>query len=113
VDIELLTTKKKLTKNILKQMPTLERLQFPVATPLGYIRCIFKQGTKHVLCRTSYGTYALLNALWEKRGNYAGYNIPGVRGEYIKRIPPSEIDDWFKDYNNLVRAADMIGQIYV
>ena len=113
MEIEILTTKKKLTKSILKQMPSLERLQFPVATPLGYIRCVFRQGTKHVLCRTSYGTYALLNALWERRGRYAGYNLPGQRGEYIKRIPAEEIDEWFKDYNALVKKADMIGQIYI
>jgi hypothetical protein len=113
MEIELLTTKKKLTKSILKQMPSLDRLQFSVATPLGYIRCIYQQGTKHILCRTSYGTYALLNALWERRGNYAGYNILSKRGEYIKRIPAEDIDKWFEEYNDLVRRADSIGQIYI
>ena len=113
MEIEVLTMKKKLTKSILKQMPSLERLQFKAATPLGYIRCIYKQDTKHILCRTSYGTYALLNALWERRGNYAGYNLPGQRGEYIKRISTEEINSWFEDYNDLVKKANLIGQIYI
>lgn len=113
MEIEILTTKRKLTKSILKQMPALERLQFKVATPLGYIHCIYRQGTKHILCRTSYGTYALLNSLWKRRGDYAGYNLPGQKGEFIKRIPSSEIEEWFEDYNALVKKANTIGQIYI
>lgn len=113
MEIEIITTKKKLTKSILKQMKGLERLQFPVAEPLGYIRGIFKLNTCHILCKTSYGSYALLNALWERRGDYAGYNLPGTRGEYVKRIKASEIDSWFKDYNALVKKGMRLGQIYV
>ena len=110
--IELITTKKKLSKSIISQMGILGYSNFENAVPLGFLLNTPKRGDYYILTKVD-DRYLLLNARWEKRGTYAGYNKPGHRGEFIKRISPEKIDDWFDKYNKLVELGKEKGQVYI
>lgn len=110
--IELITTKKKLTAAIIKQMSQLSYSEFGEAVPLGYIFNIPKPGDYSILIQIG-DAYRRLDARWERRGTYAGYNPPGKLGEFIKRIDPENIDGWFEKYDKLVQSGKERGQIYI
>jgi len=49
---------------------------------------------------------------FEHRGTYAGYN-GSFRGERILRLDPEIIDDWFRKYEQIKKAAQAAGHIYI
>ena len=117
MEIEIITTKKKLTKSILRQMWSVGYNDFEKAIPLGYIRNIYRDCGLHILCKID-NEYSLLNALWEHRGKkshrqYAGYNLTTMRGEFQKGLKVEIIDDWFEKYNALVKKGKELGQIFI
>lgn len=117
MNIEITTTTKKLTKSLLRQMPLLSYLLFNKATPLGYIRNLNKFCNLYILCEVGILNidYFLLNALWERRGTYGGYNISGHRGEFQMKFQNESnisIDQWFEEYDELVGRGKLMQQIY-
>ena len=109
--IEIITTKKKLTLSVLKQMYGLPFAMFKTAEILGFISAGKEHGTKKALCKNG-SEYYLLDLRYERRGNYAGYN-GSFRGEKIKRLDPAIIDDWFAQYEKIKLKADRAGHIYI
>ncbi len=113
MEIEIITTKKKLTKSIIKQIPGLPDSLFEEVKILGYLRVdCFRNMTRFALCK-GVKDYYLLNMHWEKRGHYAGYNLPGRAGERQKRFTSVNIDVWMEKYNKLKTAAEEKGHIYI
>ncbi len=111
MEIEIVTTKKKLTLSLLKQMYSLPYRLFDQVKVLGYVSAGQEHGTKNALC-VLHGEYYLLDLRYERRGNYAGYN--GVfRGERICRLEPEIIDDWFEKYEQIKNEAQSAGHIYI
>lgn len=118
MEIEIITTKKKLTKSILRQMYRLSYSDFSKAKSLGFIRCVFRPDDFYILCKID-KNYYLLDGLHEMRGKvnyyYAGYNYGygRKRCECIKRLNPEIATDWFKKYNTLVQKGKELGQIFI
>jgi len=112
MEIEIITTKKKITLSILKQMYQLSYSKFDSVEILGFVSVGRKNTNKSALCKYS-NDYYLLNLNWEKRGTYAGYNLYGRRGEHILRLDPDIIEDWFEKYESIKRLAEKMGHIYI
>lgn len=108
--IKIITTEKKLTLNILKQMFELSYKNFDNVEVLGFVTIESKTSYRNALCYKD-NEYYLLNMHWERRGHYAGYN--GKRCEYQKKLDKEIIDDWFEKYNKLINEAKKKGHIYV
>lgn len=113
MEIEIQTTKKKLSVSILKQMFELSYEEFDKAEVLGFVTVGRKSTNKSALCKVEGDDYYLLNMLWERRDNYVGYNFSGFRGEYQKKFKGDIIDDWVIKYECLVRVAKDKGHIYI
>ncbi len=112
MDIEIITTRKKLSLSFLKQMFQLSYEDFDSVEVLGFVTVGRKNTNQSALCCTD--DYYLLNMLWEKRGNYIGYNFPGFRGEYQKKFKDEiKIDEWFEKYTKIVLEAKLKGHIYI
>ena len=111
--IKIITTEKKLTTSILKQMYTLPYGLFDKAEILGYISVSFtkERGIKKALCKVG-DEYYLLDLRFERRGTYAGYN-GNFKGERTIRFKVDIIDDWFQKYEKIKTEADKKGHIYI
>ena len=76
--IKIITTEKKLSIAILKQMYELSYSKFDTCEVLGFVSVGRKTTNKIALCKHG-DDYYTLNLLWERRGDYAGYNLSGRR----------------------------------
>lgn len=122
-EIELVTTKRKLTKSTIKQMKSISPTHsFINIRPIGFIRNLNTRGEKHGLLEShtvsSGKEYFILNMRWEMaHGNrHLRYKLPGTRGEYIRSLTKEQqqtAEKWFLNYQEIVSKLEGEGQIYL
>lgn len=116
MDIKIITTKKKLTKSLARQMFHLSPSLMKFAKGLGYINLGGKIG-KRLLCQ--YGDdYYLINPKWELRGMcesckpYWGYSAGYA--EITKRFANNQdAVNFYNDYERLMAECERSGHIYL
>ena len=108
--IEIITAKKKLTKSILKQMEELPYPLFEQARVLGWIRCVYRQGDKYLLCKAE-NNYYIINSSWSVCDRGACHFTS--KGTMSKSINDLVKEDWFKQYDKLLEDMKNTEQIYI
>ncbi len=116
MNIEIVTTKRKLTKSLLKQMPNLPYSTFydPNLIVLGYIRSCFKLGDLTLLFEfqeDSLPIYYIIDGKYEDIGDDGKVGYATNKGTYMLRVKDKK--NWLSRYNELVEEAWAKGQIYI
>ena len=112
MEIEVFTTKKRLTKSILKQMsePTIEELE--KAKCLGFVNVSHSNSQSNLLLQVSLFNYRITGTNWKKQGNTIykkGVGIFDKKDE--KRFKnPKEAERFFELIEAFKRNAE---QIYI
>ena len=116
MDIQIITTKEKLTKSIVNQMFSLNPSKMRFATPIGYVNLGGKIGKRLLVKYES--DYYLINPNWKLRGTckgcrpYWGYKLG--HSEMTKRFKNNQdAIDYYKDYKKLAGLCDKNGHIYL
>ncbi|MEK8021374.1 MAG: hypothetical protein VSS75_031245 [Candidatus Parabeggiatoa sp.] len=115
MDIEIVTTKRRLTKSLLKQMHTLPYSMFdnPNLIVLGYIRSGFKQGDLTLLLKFQEegqpNDYYIIDGKYKDMDGGVGYTTN--KGTVMLRVMGKK--NWLSKYNKLVQKALAKGQIYI
>lgn len=109
MEIEITTTKKKLSKALVNQMRNARIEVLKGGTALGYMINVKKFCYKTLLIKYD-DEFFIIPASYEK-GNQEVYRRVGKRSESIRFDTPEECNQWWGFYQARVREA--IDQIYI
>jgi hypothetical protein len=111
MEIEILTTKKKLSASIIKQLPILKYKSFGNIKPIGGLRNVLIKDSYFILCQDlsdntyflMHTTYYILNNREEHLnkvycGNAVGYSFDNQQ----KR------DEWYSEYKKIIKDTPQL-----
>jgi len=109
MEIEIITTKKKLSKAIVNQMRQAAMLQLQLGTAIGYIINVQKNVYKTILIRCE-GEWFTIPSNYTK-GEASVYRKIGRWSQSIKFESEEQCNSWWNFYRARMREA--VNQIYV
>lgn len=109
MEIEVVTTKKKLTKSIVNQMYFASKKDVLTGTGLGRLVNVRKKNSVVILIRVPEGKYRLINRDYRKRENLESVDRP-LRG-LITFESKEKCQEWWEHYQRILSEGSE--QIYI
>ena len=109
MEIEIITTKEKLTKSLVNQMRLPSKSVMEDGKVLGFLIGVVKDCHKAILIQHD-NNYYIISANFVK-GEVTVYRAIGRASQTIRFKSPAILDDWWRAYQKVVKAANT--QMYI
>jgi hypothetical protein len=109
MELEIVTTKRRITKSIITQMPEATMEDMKTGNPLGYILNVVKGEYKVLLL----DNHTLVYLGWKKEPDAIWRKLAHKKTWYRQTKKVKDVTDWWMNYVNVLRRVDNLPQIFI